>query len=181
MSLTLTDLITAGPSGKVSASAPSGTELTVTGAPGYIGPGAVVAEFTNGKTLDDPEGIKAFVAIPVQVGPETPVLRCPTDVIPVTRGGKEVSRDITSLCSVWSPTKDMADKLTFEGAWQTPVDGVSIKNGRALVIDASVTQPLDRRASSRSRRLAPRRSRRCSTLSLSRHHRRPCRRSPCRR
>ena len=137
VSLTLTDLITAGPSGKVSASAPSGTELTVTGAPGYIGPGAVVAEFTNGKTLDDPEGIKAFVAIPVQVGPETPVLRCPTDVIPVTRGGKEVSRDITSLCSVWSPTKDMADKLTFEGAWQTPVDGVSIKNGRALVIDAS--------------------------------------------
>jgi len=137
VSLTLIDLITAGPSGQVTASAPSGTELTVTGAPGYIGPGAVVAEFTNGKTLDDPEGVKTFVSIPVQVGPETPVLRCPSDVIPVTRGGKEVSRDVTSLCSVWSPTKEMADKLTFEGSMQQPLDGVSIRNGRALVIDAS--------------------------------------------
>ena len=98
--------------------------------------GAVTVEVTNGK-LGDATAITRVLTIRVQVGPETPVLRCPTDVIPVTRGGKGVSRDITSLCSVWSPTKDMADKLTFEGAWQTPVDGVSIKNGRALVIDAS--------------------------------------------
>ncbi len=135
--LTLTDLIKSGPSGKVTASAPSGSELTVTGAAGYIGPGAVVAEFTNGKTLDDPAGIKTFVSIPVQVGPETPVLRCPADVIPVVRGGREVKRDITSMCSVWSPNQKMADALTFEGTWSTPLEGVSISNGRALVIDAS--------------------------------------------
>ncbi len=135
--LTLTDLITAGPSSKVTASAPSGTELTVTGAAGYIGPGAVVAEFTNGATIDDPLGIKTFVSIPIQVGPETPVLRCPADVIPVVRGGEEVSRDITSMCSVWSPTKEMSDALRFEGTWTTKLDGVSISNGRALTIDAS--------------------------------------------
>lgn len=135
--LTLLDLIKAGPAGKVTGSASSDTELTVTGAAGYIGPGAIVAEFTNGKSLDDPEGIKTFVSIPVQVGPETPVIRCPSDIIPVVRGGREFSRDITSMCSVWSPTKEMADALTFEGAWTTALDGVSIRNGRSLVIDAS--------------------------------------------
>lgn len=136
VTLTLKDLIVAGPGGKVTATAPSGTQLTVTGAAGYIGPGAVVAEFTNA-ALDDPAGIKAFVSIPVQVGPETPVLRCPSDVIPVVRGGEEVPRDITSLCSVWSPTEKMADSLSFEGSWAKPLDGVSIRNGRVLVIDAS--------------------------------------------
>lgn len=74
-----------------------------------------MAEFTNGATIDDPLGIKTFVSIPIQVGPETPVLRCPADVIPVVRGGEQVSRDITSMCSVWSPTKEMSDALRFEG------------------------------------------------------------------
>ena len=137
VSLTFTDQIKAGPGGKVTASAPSGTELTVTGAAGYIGPGAIVAEFTNGKTLDDPEGIKTFVSIPVQVGPETPVIRCPTDVIPVIRGGRPVVRDVTSFCSVWSPTDEMAKALSFEGTWTTALDGVSITGGRSLTIDAS--------------------------------------------
>lgn len=135
--LTLTDLIKAGPTAKVTASAPTGSQLTVTGAAGYIGPGAVVAEFTNGKSLDDPEGIKTFVSIPVQVGPETPVLRCPSDVIPVIRGGKEATRDITSFCSVWAPTAEMGKSLEFEGTWATPLDGVSLKGGRTLTIDAS--------------------------------------------
>lgn len=135
--LTFVDKIKAGPNGKVTASAPSGTELTVTGAAGYIGPGAVVAEFTDGKTLDDPQGITTFVSIPVQVGPETPVLRCPTEPVPVVRGGREVPKDITSFCSVWSPNQDMAAKLTFEGTWTTPLEGVKITNGRSLVIDAS--------------------------------------------
>ncbi len=135
--LTLTELITAGPSGHLTASASSGTELTVTAGAGYIGPGQVIAEFTNGTTLDDPLGIKTFVAIPVQVGPETPVLRCPSDVIAVVRGGRDVVRDITSMCSVWSPTKEMADSLRFEGTWTTPLSGVAIRNGRALTIDAS--------------------------------------------
>ena len=135
--LTLLDLIKASPGAKVTAVAPSDVELTVTGAPGYIGPGAIVAEFTNGATLDDPAGIKTFVSIPVQVGPETPVLRCPSDVIPIVRGGREVKRDVTSFCSVWSPTTTMRDELSFEGSWKTPLEGVSISNGRALVIDAS--------------------------------------------
>lgn len=135
--LTFLDAIKAGPSGKVTATAPSDSELTVTGAAGYIGPGAIVAEFTNGKTLDDPEGIKTFVSIPVQVGPETPVLRCPTEIIPVMRGGRPAVRDVTSFCSVWSPTEEMAKNLTFEGTWTTALDGVSITGGRALTIDAS--------------------------------------------
>lgn len=137
VTITFPDLMKASPSGRLTASAPSGSELTVTGAAGYVGPGAVVAEFTNGKTLDDPEGIKTFVSIPVQVGPETPVLRCPNDTIPVVRGGREVSRDIMSMCSVWTPNPEQARKLTFEGTWVTPLDGVSIRNGRALTIDAS--------------------------------------------
>lgn len=54
------------------------------------------------------------MTIPVQIGPLTPVMRCPDQTIPVVAGGQLVTLDITSLCSVWAPTDEILQGLTYD-------------------------------------------------------------------
>ncbi|MBK9476453.1 MAG: fibronectin type III domain-containing protein [Tetrasphaera sp.] len=144
VSLTTRDKMWGSPAGKVSVAGKTKASFTVTGAKDYVGPGAVTMEVTNGKSLDDPEGITTIVTIPVQVGPDTPVIRCPDEVIAVTAGGKVASLNIPSVCSVWAPTTEMAQSLTFQGTWTKPIPKVTIgAPGRTLTIDAAGDAPVD--------------------------------------
>ncbi len=136
--LTERDKIFASPAGQLAVVPSSVDELTVTATKGYIGPAAISLEVTNGASTSDPKGTKAFVTIPVQIGPLTPVMRCPDQTIPVVAGGQLVTLDITSLCSVWAPTDEILQGLTYDPAWATQIGGVDLRaSGRSVTIDAS--------------------------------------------
>ena len=123
---TTNDRMWASPAGGVGVAAESPATLQVKGLADYIGPGAITLEVTDGASLDDPAGKRAVVTIPVQVGPLTPVLRCPTDPIKVVEGGLPVTLDITSLCHVWVPDPATLPTLGYAAEWKTPIDSVSI-------------------------------------------------------
>ena len=53
---------------------------------GYTGPGAVSVQVYDGTSLQDPRGNTATVTIPVQVGADVPVLRCPRAALGVIEG-----------------------------------------------------------------------------------------------
>ncbi len=138
VTLTIQGRLWASPSQGLGAAPASNESIALTAQKDYIGPGAVVVEVIDGK-LDDPTALKSVISIPVQVGPDTPVLRCPDDVYTVYAGGDVRTLDVASVCSVWTPTDAMAKSLTFSGAWSKEIPAVSIKGQRtrSLVIDAS--------------------------------------------
>ena len=123
---TTNDRMWASPAGGVGVTAESPSSLSVKGLADYVGPGAITLEVTDGASLDDPAGKRAIVTIPVQVGPLTPVLRCPTDPIKVVEGGNPVTLDITSLCHVWVPDPATLPTLGYSADWKTPIDSVRI-------------------------------------------------------
>ena len=85
-------------------SANQATAFQVHALGGYTGPGAVTVQVYDGATLQDPHGQTATVTIPVQVGPDAPVLRCPADPLQVVEGGAPAAYDIGQLCHVWVDT-----------------------------------------------------------------------------
>ena len=106
---------------------PSGDDaLTLTALNGYTGPASVTFQVTDGASLTDPHGQYSVISIPVQVGPETPVLRCPSDQVQVVEGGPSVSLDIASLCHVWTAQPGQAASLHYTAQWLGAAPGLSI-------------------------------------------------------
>lgn len=138
VTLTTTDRLWASPKPQVSIQATGKDGFTVTGAKGYVGPGAVTLEVTNGK-LGDATAITRVLTIRVQVGPETPVVRCPPGALTVTAGGAPLTVEPMSLCSVWTPTDEMAASLRFGADWDAPISDVAItgSGSRSITIDPS--------------------------------------------
>jgi hypothetical protein len=116
--LTITRNIWASPAAGLAVRNSGKDQLVLTGRPGYIGPAAVTFEATDGNSLTDISGQTAVLTIPVQVGPPTPVLRCPQAPITVVTGGPAVSVDIASVCHVWAPTPEQRDQLRFSGTFK---------------------------------------------------------------
>ncbi|HET8641858.1 MAG TPA: fibronectin type III domain-containing protein, partial [Pseudonocardiaceae bacterium] len=139
LSLTTTDRIWASPSAGLAARDASGTELEVTGRGGYTGPAAITFEVTNGMSITDPAGVTTVLTIPVQVGPDTPVLRCPGSSIGVIAGGEPVEIDVTSVCHVWVADPANLDGLRYTAAWRDAAAGVDVagSGSRAVTITAS--------------------------------------------
>ena len=109
------------------ASDSDGSSLVVDGdtiryapAEGFRGQASIVFEVTDGETLTDPEGRTTVVSIPVQVGPETPVLHCPTEPLGVVQGGSIVTVDVTAVCHVWVADPDIRPGLRFSATWSFP-------------------------------------------------------------
>ena len=100
--------------------------LVLTSVGDYVGPAALVFEVTDGETLTDLLGRTAVVSIPVQVGPETPVLHCPDDPIGVVQGGPVVNVDVTSVCHVWVADPATAPGLRYTARWSDPADGIEL-------------------------------------------------------
>ncbi|CCH28423.1 Ig-like domain-containing protein [Actinosynnema sp. NPDC047251] len=134
--LTLTDKVWAAPAGLTVV--PQGDqELVLTAKNGYTGPAAVTFQVTDGETLTD--GLTAVVTIPVQVGPDTPVLRCPDGALTLIEGGLPVRVDVTTVCHVWVADRAKAKDLRYSASWKDQPAGVSVdgSGSRVLAITAA--------------------------------------------
>ena len=136
--LTTTDTLAASPADKVGITAAGDTGFTVTAKDGYIGPAAVTVQVMDGESATDDDVLTSYVTIPVQVGPATPVLRCPDAPITLPAGGQPRSLDLTSLCNVWTPNPDDAATLGYTAQWAGAAPaGVDVQVGRGLELTAS--------------------------------------------
>ncbi len=91
-------------------------------------------EVTTGTSVDDPDGRTAILTVPVQVGEERPVLRCPETPIEIPQG-TVLELDIASVCHAWTADPEDADDLVFVADWETSVDGLSIIEPEGAVIE----------------------------------------------
>lgn len=116
------------------------TSLTLSDIGNYTGPGDLSVQVTDGKSSSDPHGQVSVVSIPVQVGPPTPVIRCPASPVTLIEGGQPVALTIASSCQVWTPVAGQAASLGFSASWSTSVPGVSMSwrdSRRVLVLTVS--------------------------------------------
>lgn len=126
---TLTDELWAAPSSGLRVSSVDDTHLRLTGSAGYTGPGALTFQVTDGASVADRTAATAIVTVPVQVGPQTPVLRCPADPIGLVEGGDSVSVDVTSVCHVWVADPASAAGLRYTARWRSQPPGVALAGG----------------------------------------------------
>ncbi|MBX6750441.1 MAG: fibronectin type III domain-containing protein, partial [Micromonosporaceae bacterium] len=124
--LTTVDRIWAAPTTGLTAANDGEASIVLTSVNDYTGPGALVFEVTDGETLTDSLGRTAVVSIPVQVGPETPVLHCPTEPIGVVQGGPVVTVDVTTVCHVWVADPRTAPNLRYSARWTDPAEGIEL-------------------------------------------------------
>lgn len=98
------------------------TGVTLTASAGFQGQAAVVVQVTDGVDAADPAGLTAFLTIPVQVGADLPVLRCPTDTLAVV---VDDERDVQlpAYCHLWVADGDDAGQVRFS------VDGAAAPGG----------------------------------------------------
>lgn len=122
---TLKDRIWSSPEAQVTAEITGDGTFDVSAAEGYAGPAAVVFEVTTGTSVDDPDGVRAVLSVPVQVGADTPILRCPDQPIEIAQD-QAIELEVASLCHVWTPTPDDLADISFDADWQASVDGLSI-------------------------------------------------------
>lgn len=125
------------PEGSITAEAVDPTHVKVTAANGYVGPASLALQITTSE--GDKNADKAIlVALPVQVGPETPVLRCPPSSLTAVAGGPEQRFDVLALCHVWTAKPGDVDKLQFRGQLSGDTQGlqVSMPNGHTLALSA---------------------------------------------
>lgn len=135
--LTTTDHIWASPAADLAASNNGDSGLTLTARAGYVGPAAITFEVTDGKTLTDPDGHYAIITIPVQIGPPTPVLRCPANPVSVIEGGDPLNVDITAVCHVWLADPSQASSLRYAAHWQGAANGLTLGGSGGHTVNVS--------------------------------------------
>lgn len=140
----------------------SSTTLTLTSLNGYVGPAAVMLEVEgsvplSGTSADAAQpgaagsapgagagsaasgattSARTYVTIPVQVGPDVPVLRCPAYEITLAADGPARSFDIPRLCRAWLPSGLAAADARYEASWAPAPGDVSLNtdgSGRVTV------------------------------------------------
>ncbi|SDJ43585.1 Fibronectin type III domain-containing protein [Frankineae bacterium MT45] len=126
VTLTTTNQLSASPSGGLQVTAAGAGQLTLHAAGDYVGPAAITFQVTDGASLTDPAGQFGFISVPVQVGPETPVLRCPSTNLPVVEGGAPLDLDVTSLCHVWVADPAQLKTISYTASWQPQPENVSV-------------------------------------------------------
>ncbi len=134
--LTLIDKVWAAPAGL--AVAPQGDrDLVLTASNGYTGPASVTFQVTDGEGLTD--GLTSVVTIPVQVGPDTPMLRCPSGALTLIEGGVPVKVDVTTVCHVWVADRSKAKDLRYTASWKDRPENVTVdgSGSRVLAISAA--------------------------------------------
>lgn len=139
LTLTTTDRISASPDSGLQVRAQGATQLLLTGRNGYVGPAAITFQVTDGTSVTDPAGHTVTVTVPVQVGPATPVLRCPPDPIDLVEGGDPVTVNVTSVCHVWVADPETLADLHYSGQWAKQPAGVELTGagGRTLTLTAT--------------------------------------------
>lgn len=113
---------------------------------GYRGPGAVLVEVTtaldeagNEDPQDPTDGYTALLSIPVQVGDNTPEVRCPPGVITMS-AGQSVLLDIAARCNIYTPDPADADDLGFDATWTQELDGLSVTGSGTPVLEVNASE-----------------------------------------
>jgi hypothetical protein len=134
---TTTDQVWASPSTGLTAREQGETQLVVTARADYAGPAAVAFQVTDGTSLTDPHAHTAVITVPVQVGPSTPVLRCPADPITVIEGGAPVKVDVSSVCHVWVPDPATLATQRYSASWQGSSGGLTLGGAGTHVLSVT--------------------------------------------
>ncbi|QKE83755.1 fibronectin type III domain-containing protein [Arthrobacter sp. NEB 688] len=139
LTLTTEDRFAASPAGALRVRSEGPSRLRVTALRDYVGPAAIAFEVTTAASPTAGAGRRAFLTVPVQVGPETPVLRCPPTAVDVVVGGTSRPLGIQDLCHVWTSSPEAAEDLRYSGAFESPVAGLSVisRGGTTLSVAAS--------------------------------------------
>ncbi|MEZ0112321.1 hypothetical protein ABH920_006340 [Catenulispora sp. EB89] len=124
--LTTTDRLWTAPRAGLTVRSQGVGQLVLSAAGGYTGPAAVTFEVTDGSSLTDPAAQVTVLTIPVQVGRDTPVLRCPSDPLTLVEGGPAATLDLVSVCHVWVGDPATLAGLRYTAAWHTQVGGMSL-------------------------------------------------------
>ncbi|GAB1510985.1 Ig-like domain-containing protein [Actinophytocola sp. KF-1] len=124
--LTQTDRVWASPSDGLAAKVDGERRIVLTAGAGYRGPAAVTFEVVTDKRLDA-GAPTAIITVPVQVGPDTPVLRCPDTPLPVVEGGPVVTVNVTAICHVWVADRDDLDGLRYTASWRQQPAAVDLE------------------------------------------------------
>lgn len=135
--LTTTDQIWASPATGLSVRNDGEQQLVLSAHAGYTGPAAVTFQVTDGSSLTDPHAQTAIVSVPVQVGKQAPVLRCPSSPITLIEGGPTTSLNVVSVCHVWVADRDSLASLAFTASWKTAVAGVELGGSGSHTITAT--------------------------------------------
>ena len=103
----------------------------------YQGPAAITFSVVTGRDIN----ATTFITIPVIIGNPAPVLRCPTDSVPVTQNDINTI-DIATECHVWTQDND-SSKLMFHLAFKKPISGVKVSTNdvHQPVIEAGLNAP----------------------------------------
>ena len=127
----------ASPAGKIEVEPVGTTSFKVTSKDGYVGPAAVTFRVMDGTSLTEEGVLSAMVSVPVQVGPNTPVLRCPETTLELVAGGQDRTLDIASWCRVWAPNPAAIDDMVFTAEWQgDAARDVQAENGHIVTFRA---------------------------------------------
>jgi hypothetical protein len=140
VSLTSPDTVSTSPKDHLQAEAGSATRLKLTSMHGYVGPAALMLEVTNETAPDDKDAQSTYVTIPVQVGPDVPVLRCPNYEVQLVADGPARTVDIPRLCHAWLPQGLESSTARYEASWSQGIDRVNLAQqnagGRTVVLRA---------------------------------------------
>ncbi|MEO6997597.1 MAG: fibronectin type III domain-containing protein, partial [Terracoccus sp.] len=138
--LTSPDTLSTSPKQNLQAQADSATELALSSTNGYVGPAAVMLEVTNATGPNDKSAQTAYVTVPVQIGPDVPVLRCPDLEVSLAADGPARTVDIPRVCHAWIPPGMDENSAQYQSAWDPAIDRVSLRQagagGRQVVLQA---------------------------------------------
>jgi hypothetical protein len=140
VSVTSPDTVSTSPAENLQFTVTSATELTLTSTNGYVGPAALMLEVTNATGPNDKAAQRTYVTVPVQIGPDVPVLRCPDHEVLLAADGPARSFDIPRLCHAWLPDGMDASAAAYEATWDPAADRVDLsqsgQGGRQVVLKA---------------------------------------------
>ena len=118
----------------------------LTAAADFRGPGALLVEVTtatdaggNDDTTTTEDGVTVLLSIPVQVGDETPVLECPSSVIPIS-AGQQYDLDIATFCKVFTLDPRDAAGLVYEASWTSDLEGLDLAAPQGAVVGISAAE-----------------------------------------
>ncbi|OFE17077.1 hypothetical protein BA895_18060 [Humibacillus sp. DSM 29435] len=140
VALTSPDTLSSSPKQNLQAQSDSATELALSSTNGYVGPAAVMLEVTNSTGPADKGAQRTYVTVPVQIGPDVPVLRCPDLEVSLAADGPARTVDIPRVCHAWFPSGLDAGSAQYESTWSPAVDRVDLRQagagGRQVVLQA---------------------------------------------
>jgi large repetitive protein len=94
----------------------------------YAGPGAMVFEVSTATSADASHGGRGrtvVLTVPVQVGEDKPILRCPSNSLTVPQS-QAITVDILAMCHVWTIDPAQQARLTYDAAWDGGAKGLDL-------------------------------------------------------